>query len=149
MKRLQKLLDLVLAKGFAIGAANFPPARERHFDCHSTLDRRRGPDSSDFLFTWLQEPSDDLTPDILHGSADPVPPSHVSIQMEALSPLTSCLSPGDHFNGRMDPVTCTAVERRSMESDASATNLAGALLNVLRNKGAPGVEAQECGAGFR
>ncbi len=45
-------------------------------------------------------------------------------------------------SGRMEPATCTAVERRLMESVASASNLAQALLNVLRNKGAPGVDGR-------
>jgi RNA-directed DNA polymerase len=45
-------------------------------------------------------------------------------------------------NGRMEPATCTAAEGRSMESVASARNLAQALLNVLRNKGAPGVDGR-------
>jgi RNA-directed DNA polymerase len=45
-------------------------------------------------------------------------------------------------NGRMESATCTAVERRLMESVASASNLAQALLNVLRNKGAPGVDGR-------
>jgi RNA-directed DNA polymerase len=45
-------------------------------------------------------------------------------------------------NGRMEPATCTVVERRLMESVASASNLAQALLNVLRNKGAPGVDGR-------
>ena len=45
-------------------------------------------------------------------------------------------------NGRMEPATCTAVERRLMESVASTSNLAQALLNVLRNKGAPGVDGR-------
>jgi RNA-directed DNA polymerase len=40
-------------------------------------------------------------------------------------------------NGRMEPATCTAAKGRLMESVASARNLAQALLNVLRNKGAP------------
>ena len=45
-------------------------------------------------------------------------------------------------SGRMESATCTAVERRLMESVASAGNLARALLNVLRNKGAPGVDGR-------
>ena len=45
-------------------------------------------------------------------------------------------------NGRMVPATCTAVARRLLESVASASNLAQALLNVLRNKGAPGVDGR-------
>lgn len=45
-------------------------------------------------------------------------------------------------NGRTEPATCTAVERRLMESVASASNLARALLNVLRNKGAPGIDGR-------
>jgi len=45
-------------------------------------------------------------------------------------------------NGRMEPATCTAAEGRLMESVASARNLAQALLNVLRNKGAPGVDGR-------
>jgi RNA-directed DNA polymerase len=40
--------------------------------------------------------------------------------------------------GQMEPATCTAVETRLMESVASASNMAQALLNLLRNKGAPG-----------
>lgn len=40
-------------------------------------------------------------------------------------------------NGRTEPATCTAAEGRSMESVASARNLAQALLNVLRNKARP------------
>ena len=42
----------------------------------------------------------------------------------------------------MEPATCTAAEGRLMESVASARNLAQALLNVLRNKGAPGVDGR-------
>jgi RNA-directed DNA polymerase len=45
-------------------------------------------------------------------------------------------------SGRLEPATCTAVERRLMESVASACNLAQALLNVLRNKGAPGIDGR-------
>ena len=45
-------------------------------------------------------------------------------------------------SGWMEPATCTAVERRLMESVASACNLAQALLNVLRNKGAPGIDGR-------
>lgn len=45
-------------------------------------------------------------------------------------------------NGRMEPATCAAVARRLLESVASASNLAQALLNVLRNKGAPGVDGR-------
>ncbi len=45
-------------------------------------------------------------------------------------------------NGRMVPATCTAVARRLLESVASASNLAQALLNVLRSKGAPGVDGR-------
>ena len=47
-------------------------------------------------------------------------------------------------NNRKDPATSTtaAVSVRTMESVASAANLAQALLNVLRNKGASGVDGQ-------
>jgi RNA-directed DNA polymerase len=47
-------------------------------------------------------------------------------------------------NGRTDPATCTTVadKERLLESGASAANLAQALLNVLRNKGAPGVDGE-------
>src|SRR5437660_658097 len=47
-------------------------------------------------------------------------------------------------NGRTDPATCTTVadKGRLLESVASAANLAQALLNVLRNKGAPGVDGE-------
>ena len=36
-------------------------------------------------------------------------------------------------SSRMEPATCTDVERRLMESVASASNMAQAVLNVLRN----------------
>ncbi len=47
-------------------------------------------------------------------------------------------------NGRTDPATCITVadKGRLLESVASAANLARALLNVLRNKGAPGVDGE-------
>ncbi|MFN7173047.1 MAG: group II intron reverse transcriptase/maturase [Fimbriimonadaceae bacterium] len=45
-------------------------------------------------------------------------------------------------NGRMGPATCTTVTRRLLESVASASNLARALLSVLRNKGAPGIDGR-------
>jgi RNA-directed DNA polymerase len=47
-------------------------------------------------------------------------------------------------NNRKDPATCTtaAKNERTMEAVASAANLAQALLNVLRNKGASGVDGQ-------
>jgi RNA-directed DNA polymerase len=47
-------------------------------------------------------------------------------------------------NGRTDPATCTtaANSKRTMESVASVANLAQALLNVLRNKGASGADGQ-------
>jgi RNA-directed DNA polymerase len=45
-------------------------------------------------------------------------------------------------SGRMESATCTAAEGRLMEAVASASNLAQALLNVLRNKGAPGVDGR-------
>jgi RNA-directed DNA polymerase len=47
-------------------------------------------------------------------------------------------------NNRKDPATSTAAadSERAMESVASAHNLAQALLNVSRNKGAPGVDDQ-------
>ena len=45
-------------------------------------------------------------------------------------------------SGRMEPATCAAAEGRLMEAVASASNLAQALLNVLRNKGAPGVDGR-------
>jgi RNA-directed DNA polymerase len=47
-------------------------------------------------------------------------------------------------NGRTDPATCTtaASSERTMESVASVANLAQALLNVLRNKGASGADGQ-------
>ena len=47
-------------------------------------------------------------------------------------------------NGRTDPATCTTVadKGRLLESVASAANLAQALLNVLRNKGASGVDGE-------
>jgi RNA-directed DNA polymerase len=40
------------------------------------------------------------------------------------------------------PVTCVADTRRLLEEVASEANLAKALLNVVRNKGAPGVDGQ-------
>ena len=45
-------------------------------------------------------------------------------------------------SGRMEPATCTAADGRLLEAVASASNLAQALLNVLRNKGAPGVDGR-------
>ena len=45
-------------------------------------------------------------------------------------------------SGRMEPATCTAADRRLPEAVGSASNLAQALLNVLRNKGAPGVDGR-------
>ena len=47
-------------------------------------------------------------------------------------------------NGRTVPVTCTtaAKSERTMESVTSVANLAQALLNVLRNKGASGADGQ-------
>ncbi|MGH9327092.1 MAG: group II intron reverse transcriptase/maturase [Terriglobia bacterium] len=47
-------------------------------------------------------------------------------------------------NNRKDPAICTtaANSERTMESVASARNLAQALLNVFGNKGAPGVDEQ-------
>jgi len=47
-------------------------------------------------------------------------------------------------NGRTDPATCTtaANSKRTIESVASVANLAQALLNVLRNKGASGADGQ-------
>jgi len=45
-------------------------------------------------------------------------------------------------NCRPETATCAAAEGRLMEAVASASNLAQALLNVLRNKGAPGVDGR-------
>lgn len=45
-------------------------------------------------------------------------------------------------NCRPETATCAAAEARLMEAVASASNLAQALLNVLRNKGAPGVDGR-------
>jgi len=45
-------------------------------------------------------------------------------------------------SGQLESATCTAAEGRLMEAVASASNLAQALLNVLRNKGAPGVDGR-------
>jgi len=45
-------------------------------------------------------------------------------------------------NGRMEAATCATADGRLMEAVASASNLAQALLNVLRNKGAPGVDGR-------
>jgi group II intron reverse transcriptase/maturase len=45
-------------------------------------------------------------------------------------------------NCRPETATCAAAEARLMGAVASASNLAQALLNVLRNKGAPGVDGR-------
>jgi RNA-directed DNA polymerase len=45
-------------------------------------------------------------------------------------------------SSQLESATCTAAEGRLMEAVASASNLAQALLNVLRNKGAPGVDGR-------
>jgi RNA-directed DNA polymerase len=45
-------------------------------------------------------------------------------------------------NCRPETATCAAAEGRLMEAVASASNLAQALLNVLRNKGAPGIDGR-------